>query len=448
MQAPECPIISADEVYLDSDEEMPDQNLNQSLQDEERFEGAFSGARPVQDNLLHVCNQPGCGRKCPFANAFAYLKSDGQFHVAKDPDFLAVQTGEVGDGVWRQADKEKVIYTCIWCCEEKHKKKYFNANGKPTSHFRNQSDLSRGKSTENKVTRALQTVEKHRNRKLDEESNRIPVHKIYETCKDVSLARATDWVQQIHPNILITYGCPKEAGGCGTYPLKSNKFYRLSRKDDRDGTVEKGFWACANCLRKWQWKTHGKFRLFVIMNPDNWDECVVAFIGHHGKKFHDTLNQELLVLKGARMLQKIGDTPITYATILNAIEALNEECARKLFRRVPIKRVTSADPKTKFTVPLYCEDQRLSLPSQGRSFYAMDIDDLNIPVLTKEEVEKLVAVSASLYNLADYPTNAGKATKKAAARLLARTSLSPIRNLVETAAAMSVSEAQSSRQGN
>jgi hypothetical protein len=60
----------------------------------------------------------------------------------------------------------------------------------------------------------------------------------------------------------------------------------------------------------------------------------------------------------------------------------------------------------------------------------MDIDDTNIPFLTAQEVQDLVDVSASFLNLADYPTSAGPANRKAAERLRVRASRAEIKTII------------------
>ena len=69
---------------------------------------------------------------------------------------------------------------------------------------------------------------------------------------------------------------------------------------------------------------------------------------------------------------------------MQAIARLNEQCGGRLGQMMRTVRVTAKDPAEASTVPIYCEDPRLSLHAPGLRYLALKMPD-HVPVLDKDD---------------------------------------------------------------
>ena len=204
---------------------------------------------------------------------------------------------------------------------------------------------------------------------------------------DPSLSRAADWCNKVGPGVYLLYGHKEydkeklERFQSHTYmlstfqrpgvdPLESSDWYRLGGagrqfvEGQSGANVNHASWHCAACMEKWQFGLDSQYRLFVFRPPgelQEGDRVWYAFIGNslnRNKAEMANIERQILILKGATMLEKVGGRAITKEVILRAIEALNEESAEKLSATTNVVNLYSADPKeSQYSAKnIYCED--------------------------------------------------------------------------------------------
>ena len=304
------------------------------------FEGAGPQAQAVSEENCHRCGL--CPYVGVFASEFAYLrKSDYEFHKSDNAEVAAAAGSR-----WQQATKEKVVYACYQCGQKHHNKTYMKEDGRLTSEWINSAKRSR---YEHSNFHLMQ-------RKADAEggSKQFSSQEFLQNMKSARFEKSSDWVVQISPFSFQLFGCAREAGGCGTYPLKNGNFYRFSNLDSALGSQQSGFWACGPCLKRWTWGADGRYQMIIVCDPENFENNLCAYLGD--AYIDDQIKQELAVLKGSAVLEQIGSQPINTNTILRALEVLGERAERQLMKRFATEMVTAAPIKTKFATPLFCED--------------------------------------------------------------------------------------------
>ena len=129
----------------------------------------------------------------------------------------------------------------------------------------------------------------------------------------------------------------------------------------------------------------GEFRLLVaadMFNLHDEDRVFCAYIGPTlGNK--DALGvqqeKEIQILKGARMLDSLGDQEITKELVLDAICQLNQECEDQLGTLANVVSVESVNHRHSVfnTRQLYCEDTRLSIGFAGTPYLALAVDRIS-----------------------------------------------------------------------
>ena len=139
----------------------------------------------------------------------------------------------------------------------------------------------------------------------------------------------------------------------------------------------------------------GAFQIFIICDPNDWSNNVACYVGQHEPEFEEQVRQELLLLKGAQILEAIGTQPVSTATFIHAVHVLNRQAHKALVERIKRTTVVAADPHSQFASPLFCEDSRLSLPGPGVRFDVLKFEDPHIPTLTQTELRGVIDVAAS-----------------------------------------------------
>ena len=158
-------------------------------------------------------------------------------------------------------------------------------------------------------------------------------------------------------------------------------------------------------------------------DPKDGEEMLVAFIGEQDQ---DQENQ-ITILKGCRLLETIGDIPMTKERILRAIETLNQETRSKLGLWRQVKAYRAKDPTVAHPgcapatgKKIYCEDHRLSLQVPGQPCLGIDIkhdhEAGQIPTLSKETAQEIIDTLLCFRDLKSY-ANPGKETKKTIRRM-------------------------------
>ena len=228
--------------------------------------------------------------------------------------------------------------------------------------------------------------------------------------KDERVAKATDWVPNVGPDTFILYGCSEEQG-CGIYPLHANHWYRMSNIRGADGCYEKdGFWVCAHCTRRYRSKHTAHKRLFFYPSTESWlggrEIYLVAFWGYHDETQNRKFDQQVTILKGARLIKELNRKAITYEHVIQAVGAISDRAEVSMMKHYAdvIKEFESAVLGNQFSTELYCDDIRLSLSAPGRRFRAVDVGAFEkvIPSFSSDELQHLLDVCSAFYDLRTY----------------------------------------------
>ena len=387
------------------------------------FIGAASCAVPfVDEEGRHTCKK--CKKNYSTASALAYLNHDDMsFHVSMEGDMAKAVSKVRGEQCLQSGTSREAVLVCYRCAEEAHSTQYLNEGGKLNGKWRNAADKSKGRLVGHKLRRIAETIDKQADR---EGKDTAPLLDIVKAVRDERVALATDWVTQIAPGVNLLYGCPAD-NGCGAYPLRSNSWLRLSGLS----TKQDGFWACANCLKRWTWRTAGHVRLFVIQSSIE-DETMLAYVGAHtSESLNRRYEQELLILKGAQLVTHLQGCEITVDILLLAIEALNAQSERELMRRLRnVQHLTAQNPKEKFKTGIFCEDRRLSIEHPGFVYRAHVVTAWDmIPTLTSDELEHLLDVCSAFFDLAGFQPQ-GPAQAKTLAKMRDRVASGSVQDVV------------------
>lgn len=256
--------------------------------------------------------------------------------------------------------------------------------------------------------------------------------------------QGTDWVTPLgHPDlgILLHYGHPTcswrvaarnpanaaviaslgdAAAHTGAYPIRSGHWFlgchegRILRWEQAETSNSKinVNWHCPVCFDKYEQGAMNPARVVAFGADDNCREVFAARIGN----ITTTQENELTYLKGCSLAQKIGNGPITSASILRAIRMLNDTAERKLGSLQCAKLVYSADPQhhDRYTShKIVCKDSELSLPTVGVPIKVMLYDQRALPELSSQEVDFVLAFCANFINLDSNFHDVGPAGRKA-----------------------------------
>ena len=151
------------------------------------------------------------------------------------------------------------------------------------------------------------------------------------------------------------------------YPTATRGFgmFRISKLDSGLGRMQRRFWVCGHCLRKWSWASDGPYQLIIFGDPQNLDNNLCCYMGEGCE--NDDIRYEFAVLKGSAVKDQIGTQPINTNTILRALELLGARAERQLMKRFKTVTITAGDVEAKYGTPLFCENPILSIPNQGKN---------------------------------------------------------------------------------
>ena len=101
----------------------------------------------------------------------------------------------------------------------------------------------------------------------------------------------------------------------------------------------------------------------------------MAFWGYHDETQNRKFEQQVTVLKGARLIKELNGNAITYEHVIQAVGAMSDRAEVPMMKHYAdvIKKFESAVLGNKFSTELYCDDIRLSLSSPVRRFSAVDV---------------------------------------------------------------------------
>ena len=380
----------------------------------EDFEGAAGVTKlgTQSANLIHKCEL--CSFTYPFASIFAYLHK-GNFDFRENTDEALNRAGlEARGQQWTQRAGSGVVYACISCCEKLHGKVYLQEGGKPTSAWSNRVKKSKGGGGQHKLKRALDALntkeERDRSRmKVAIETLPPSIQEVVDGYNNTLIAKSTDWVTKLCPlGVYLLYGCAE----CRMYPLESKSWFRLcwTQKVKGKTYTKEGQWRCAHCLHRWTWRQGGTQRMLVVGSHKD-PAVFCSFLG----SVPADLELQLGLLKTALLLTEVNGKEVTKDRLLEAIQKLNDEASGRLGQILPTETYRAQDPKSKSSVPIYCEDPRLSLECPGLSYKAFQLPPKSTPKqLTRDDLQLVIAFAAGFLDMGQVgEKELGRNTKRA-----------------------------------
>ena len=153
--------------------------------------------------------------------------------------------------------------------------------------------------------------------------------------------------------------------------------------------------------------TDGQKRL-VIFGGENDVEVEMAYLKHDSTNAEDRETEMTIqMLKRFKLIKKLQHHDVDKELILKAIAAINVETEHTLNRRLTAKHTTdmvsAGDPTDISSVPLYCEDPRLSIERPGVQYRVIKIDEAEEPprYLATDEISELLDVILLFVDLSD-----------------------------------------------
>ena len=377
------------------------------------FVGASSWAKPPP---AHVFERQCCNSEIKWNSWMANIwASTGEFvekydeHIRRAKAIAKNFKSDEPVEYIQVGTKEHILSACVKCCGKLHHgdtQHYMTdtLKGGVTSHFRGKADLSKGKNTPHKLKRCMDVIQEW----MQEEGHPQRIEEVLEEVKKPLVANAVDWVAEVAAGFFITYGCD-----CGIYPLHNGSFYRFSSVKGQTGSWgQKGFWACANCIRRWKEGESGHKRLVTLPADgklsDTHKKWCFAYYGSHDESDRAKIEQQLTILKGSRLLKEINGKEVTFETVCEAITAVNHRCVGMLEKHYAMKWVTSSKEVAKYGTALYCEHDALSLRAPGIKFAAIDVKMIeaeeDIPFLSTENFQALIDCCSAFFDFSTFKT--------------------------------------------
>ena len=245
--------------------------------------------------------------------------------------------------------------------------------------------------------------------------SRTPLADAY---KDTLIAKASDWVTKLCLGVYMLYGCAK----CHVYPLESNRWFRFCWIEKEKGKTytKDGPWRCTSCLHKWTWPEGGTQRMLVAGSPED-DEVFCSYVG----TVPADLELHLGLLKTSTLLEDVKGKEVTKERILEAIRKLNDEVSGRLGQFLKTKSYKAQNPSDASSVPIYCENPRLSLEVPGLDCKAFPLPEGFDPEpLTRNDLQLFIAFAASFLDM-NQVTQPREGTRSGAQESLAGADGSP-----------------------
>jgi hypothetical protein len=130
------------------------------------------------------------------------------------------------------------------------------------------------------------------------------------------------------------------------------------------------------------------------------------------------IENKILFLKACTALTQINKMKVSVITkdvFLEMVARLNEQLAKKMSRGIDeVAVVTGKDIKDDLhsrSMKLVCEDERLSMKSNGHAYKVIDLCDMEIPVIDQAEFDFILDKLAASFNVQGKITH-GKSEKR------------------------------------
>jgi hypothetical protein len=347
----------------------------------------FDGASMAAQSLvieLHACSF--CEAEYPkgFASWLAYVEvaPPHPFAEIADANFEKAKQRLDGKAAKLNHAYEAPVRTCCFKCGERIHNVNYTIEGskppKPNSQWLKGSRKSKGQlMSKSRVAWVAREMDRKK------EGSGVKLQDLYEASKVKMVLSASDWVVELGPEddafLWIVYTCPDE--DCLVAPTRSNSWLRM-QSDARDETegmtsTANGHWRCNACFKKWGWRDGGSKRLVITGEATlggGFKDYEYAYLGDNSEK----LNAKIHVLKIARILRMVNGVEMTKERLMKIISTMNDRIAAKFSKGVrEVRRVQGKVPTAEEIswtgAHLVCEDRRLSLPSYGMDFQAIDL---------------------------------------------------------------------------
>ena len=363
----------------------------------------WDGASGVSQRLQHEDGaylSDFCADSWPFASCLMNVQPNMTPHVATDP-FLSKVTVAANLLTLQNmfTNPKKCCVACYqeknpqpatwWTCDPKKgfklSSKWMNLRNR-TTHVNLRKD---------KLESAFKKLEAFTKSAGNPQFDRAWMKAKYDEFAKSGAQASVDWVCEVNAACYIIYYCVH----CDTAPTAHNKWYRctgnaskLNIKGMFSGKGN-GHWRCAICLAKHE----GKDRDFMLWVIGDATDHYVAFMGGVGLVIENKIN----MLKCYMLLKKIGDTPISTKTILDALRELHAKSEQKLGHFPMVKKFTTKDPNSLQHIMAYAECEELSLMKSGGIIEAFDVSDIAVPTLSPKIVEMIIELCFACVEMGD-----------------------------------------------
>ena len=102
-------------------------------------------------------------------------------------------------------------------------------------------------------------------------------------------------------------------------------------------------------------------------------------------------------------MAKIGDEVITTSIILKALQELQAESEEKFCCFPMVKKYVKKNPNTVANVFGYAESPCLSLMKSGGIIEALDLTDVQVPMMTHQVVERVIEICFWCMDMGELP---------------------------------------------
>ena len=342
----------------------------------------------------------------------------------------------VGTGALNFFLPHPIRTACAYCAQTIHKKKPYVIShlfedgkvvDKVTSEWTRLKAKSRGmQMSKHHAELAAKLFDNRTGRATVE--NLPSTYSIYMSHKDRLMARACDWVVELgadDPFMWVLFGCEP----CGIWTLGSHCWLRCQRlvRDLKEEATSTGVgeqqWRCGTCFGKWNWSLCGCMRLVVVGKASIEGGFEPGYQFSYIGQTDASVDNKLAFLRTASILRVLGGRPVTKASLLYALDVLQNEVVCKFSHgmrevRTVRSKVVTKEEQDYNGVYVTCEDPRLSLHAFNQEYLVLDKGLIEagqegrpIEVIDQEFLHYLLDFAAASYDIESMnPT--GDGTKK------------------------------------
>ena len=422
-----------DQSYAAPEEEKADKIPKPMLTQTEADQGDFSGGKPTMCNAIpcDICEDcypvPSAFVQCKWEDGTVANNYGAGKNIGLAKDAIAKLTKEfsnldVEGSMWSDTDGEAsssantAATTYLVASDSKHVcfrcygHKFFRDENhyvnfktmRLTSEWSNLRAKMKSKNAkENEIIAFIfKKAEEQYAAHPEIVSSLADIHEAILNKPEVGLA--ADWNPVIGDYCFIVFRC----SGCNIAPLKQGKWLRFVKPEliNTPGlSKQNGVWRCAAkyesgaCLARFADTGLGMVLVFGdVDNVQAGGKYQIVLVGQCTARQKHVFT----LLKAGKLLKKTeGKTD--KASLLEAVEKLNEHCENRLMHFAECRNIracTTKDMKDGFSWKPYCEDPRLSINNAGQVFKALYVPP-ETPTISSEDKDALLAALCSCYDL-------------------------------------------------